>query len=159
MSRNRNAILERRLARIDALDAPALRAEWTALFGHAAPARLSRDLSIRAIAYRMQEQMCGGFRPATVRRLHRLAQRLQAGETIRTAPAATLPPGVRLMREWNGETHVVEVLAHGFAWRGTRYRSLSAVARAITGARWSGPRFFGLKETSQTSPSAGDRER
>ena len=155
MSRDVNAILERKLARIDALDAPALRAKWAALFGHAAPTRLSRDLSIRAIAYRMQEQMCDGLKPATVRRLHRLAKRLQAGETIRSAPAATLPPGVRLMREWNGQTHVVEVLADGFAWCGTRYRSLSAVARAITGARWSGPRFFGLRENGSGAREGG----
>jgi Protein of unknown function (DUF2924) len=141
--RRRIPAIEQRLAEIDQLDLPSLRAAWAAGFGEAASARLSRDLLRRAIAYRLQEQKDGGLRPATIRRLRRLAEDLRAGEAVVTS-APTLQPGVRLMREWNGETHVVEVLAGGFSWRGAAYQSLSAIARAITGVRWSGPRFFGL---------------
>ena len=144
--------VEQRLAEIDQLDLPSLRAEWTAGFGEAASAHLSRDLLRRAIAYRMQEQKEGGLRPATIRRLRRLAEDRRAGEAVKVTSAPTLQPGVRLMREWNGETHVVEVLAGGFSWRGAAYQSLSAIARAITGVRWSGPRFFGL--LGSPSPAA-----
>ncbi len=156
MSRSQYTVLDQELARIGGLDAPALRTEWAALFGHAAPARLSRDLLARAVAYRIQEQTCGGLKPATIRRVHRLAERLRAGEAVKSAPVATLLPGCRLMREWGGETHVVEVLADGFSWRGTRYRSLSAAARAITGARWSGPRFFGLTDNGTGARAKAD---
>jgi hypothetical protein len=114
------------------------------MFDAAASAHLSRDLLSRAMAYRLQEQVVGGLRAATLRRLRRLAEDLRAGEAAKITSAPTLQPGVRLMREWNGETHVVEVLADGFSWRGAAYQSLSAIARAITGVRWSGPRFFGL---------------
>ena len=143
MSRKR-APLEGRLAEVRDLDVAALRAAWADEFGRPAPARLSRDLLVRAIAYRIQERRGGGLRPATLRRLNRLAEDLQNGRETESAPPSPLQPGVRLMREWNGETHVVDVLADGFAWRGASYASLSAIARAITGVRWSGPRFFGL---------------
>ncbi len=136
--------VEARLAALDRLDAPALRAEWAKAFGRPAPARLGRDLLARALACRIQEQAWGGLQPAAGRRLQRLAAALQKGEPMSSEPPSRLAPGVRLMREWNGETHVVDVLERGFAWRGATHRSLSAIARAITGTRWSGPRFFGL---------------
>ena len=144
------AELDARLAALDRLALPALRAEWAAAFGRPAPARLGRDLLARALAHRLQAQGWGGLKPAARRRLERLAADLQVGQPIRPSPAARLTPGVRLLREWSGETHVVDVLENGFAWRGETHRSLSAIARAITGARWSGPRFFGLA-------AAGDR--
>jgi DUF2924 family protein len=144
--------VEQRLAEIDQLELSSLRAAWAAGFGEAASAHLSRDLLRRAIAYRLQEQEEGGLRPATLRRLRRLAEDLRAGAAVKVTSTPTLQPGVRLMREWNGETHVVEVLAAGFSWRGTSYQSLSAIARAITGVRWSGPRFFGLPGSPRPDP-------
>jgi Protein of unknown function (DUF2924) len=76
--------------------------------------------------------------------------RIAAGEERRASP--TLQPGARLLREWNGTTHVVDVLPDGFLWNGASHRSLSAIARAITGARWSGPRFFGLVSAASEDP-------
>ncbi len=154
MSRHRQS-LDHRLAEIEGYDVPALRAEWAALYGHPVPARLSRDLLVRAVAYGIQAEQWGGLRPALRRQLERLTDGGRESGTTTPPRARSLQPGIRLMREWNGQTHVVEALTDGFAWRGKRYRSLSAVARAITGARWSGPRFFGLRDT----PSSGaDRE-
>jgi len=138
------AQLKERLEELSKLGALELRAEWTALFGSPSPRHVSRDILLRGMAYRLQEQMYGGLKPATLKRLKRLAAEFRDGGPPKPAPAASLRPGVRLLREWNGETHIVEVLPDGFAWRGAQYQSLSAIARAITGVQWSGPKFFGL---------------
>ncbi len=100
--------------------------------------------AIRAVAYRMQVKRYGGLKPAVRRQLRKVAD----GGSARAAAnvkSAGIAPGMRLIREWNGSSHVVEAVDGGFVWNGARYGSLSAVARAITGARWSGPRFFGLE--------------
>lgn len=148
------------LNELESLDHAELRKRWAVEFGQIAPWRASRDLLARGIVYRIQEKDGGGLRPVTVRRLHRIMVNLKHGGAVTEKAAPTLQPGVRLMREWNGETHVVEVLADGFAWRGGYYSSLSAIARAITGVRWSGPRFFGLHDKRQgkaenVSPDTG----
>lgn len=135
--------LKERLGELAKLGAPELRAEWTSVFGSPAPRRVSRDILLRGIAYRLQEKMYGGLKPATLKRLKRLAAEIRDGGSVAPAPSS-LRPGVRLLREWNGETQIVEVLPDGFAWRGAQYQSLSAIARAITGVQWSGPKFFGL---------------
>jgi hypothetical protein len=108
------------------------------------PPRLSRDLIIRGIAYRMQEQVRGGLSKSMSRRLRVLGA---DNGSIEHRPAApiTLKPGTRLVREWRGDTHSVLVRNDGYEWRGERFTSLSKIAEAITGAHWSGPRFFGLK--------------
>lgn len=122
-----------------------LKKRWRELFGIEPPRRLGRLLMVRAIAYKLQEQAFGGLKAATRRRLKRAAESLADGRTPCIAPAP-IKPGVRLLREWQGVMHEVIVLEEGVRYRGENWRSLSAVARAITGARWSGPRFFGLKE-------------
>lgn len=147
MSREKS--VDDQLARLGQLDLTGLREEWARLYGKPPSRYISRDLLMRAVAYRIQENAYGGLKPAIVRRLRKVMEDLRAGKKASIAPPRTLQPGVRLMREWNGETHVVEVLARGFAWRGKHYASLSAVAQAITGARWSGPRFFGLLDKQQ----------
>lgn len=147
----KTANVEKQLSALQAMDKVALRARWKDAFKHPAPMRASRDLIIRALAYQVQAKAYGDLRPATLRRLQRLAADLQAGRDAGRATAPSLSPGVRLMREWNGETHVVEVLKEGFSWQGNCYPSLSAAARAITGVRWSGPRFFGLIEARESS--------
>ena len=105
------------------------------------------ELLIRAVAYRMQEIALGGLRPEPLRQLRQIAMELKEGgqATIRRRPQ--LKPGTRLMREWQGRTYEVVVLDDGFSWQGTRCNSLSAIARKITGTAWSGPLFFGLKQT------------
>ena len=98
----------------------------------------------------MQELARGGLRPEPQRQLRRIAQQFKetGGTTIRAR--AELKPGTRLMREWQGRTYEVLTLDDGLSWQGTRYRSLSAIARKITGTAWSGPLFFGLKSNHST---------
>jgi hypothetical protein len=137
---------EDRLAEITRLDQATLRAGWTELFGRPPPKGMSRRLLQYALAYDAQAGTYGGLRPATRRKL--LQSIGQQPNSQKMAPKRKLrgipPPGSRLVREWHGRSHSVEVLNDGFRHAGRQYRSLSEVARAITGARWSGPRFFGL---------------
>jgi hypothetical protein len=117
---------------------------WCVLYGTAPPSHISRPILIRAIGYRMQERVLGGLKPATRRLLQRVAEEARAGGRVMATPRV-LKPGTRLLREWQGVTHEVIVLENGVLFRGKRHRSLSEVARTITGSRWSGPRFFGLR--------------
>ena len=98
---------------------------------------------LRAIAYRTQELCYGGLSKATSRKLSALVQGRDSGE-IATEVVQRIRVGARLVREWNGRTYTVTVEEEGFTYAGRNYRSLTAIAREITGARWSGPRFFGL---------------
>jgi hypothetical protein len=133
------------LARLPELDLGELRQQWRALYKSDASPHLSRELLVRAVAYRMQEITLGGLRPGQQRQLRQFARQLKENreEPIRARPE--LKPGTRLVREWQGRTYEVLVLDGAFSWQGTSYRSLSAVARKITGTPWSGPLFFGLK--------------
>ncbi len=146
--------LTEQVAGLKALDTRELRSRWQHAYGQPAPKHASRDLLLRAVAYRLQEQAEGGLSKAALRRLAKLAG-LNGGDTQPTSPPLPrLKPGSRLIREWHGVTHSVTVLGDGFDWRGDRYASLSQIARAITGARWSGPRFFGLRKTSSRAREA-----
>jgi Protein of unknown function (DUF2924) len=129
-----------------------LRAEWRRLF-RTQPPSLSRDLVSRAIAYRLQELAHGGLPKATRRKLAGLAKELKADGQISADPGPQIKPGARLVREWRGRTHIVTVTGEGFDYAGRSYPSLTKIARAITGAHWSGPRFFGLR-SSATRPFA-----
>src|SRR6266851_2637183 len=102
-------------------------------------------LTLREIAYKMQERAHGGLAPAVKRRLSALAEEIEANGARALAPAPLLKPGTRLLREWGGKTHTVIVVDDGFEYQGERYQSLTQIARRITGAHWSGPRFFGLR--------------
>ncbi|MCE5972780.1 DUF2924 domain-containing protein [Sinirhodobacter sp. WL0062] len=130
------------VSEIEALDRAALSTLWTDLFGEAVPAKMSQPILRRFIAFEIQAQAEGGLPTSLVGRLARIA----AGDDRRATPE--LRSGSRLLREWSGTTHVVELTENGFLWDGVRHRSLSAIARAITGARWSGLRFFGLTDAS-----------
>src|SRR5262245_27372999 len=116
---------------------------WQELYGSRPPAQISRELLLRAVAYRMQEEAYGGLAAKTRRQLARATRDLAAGRSLK-APAAKIKPGIRLLREWQGVVHEVIVLEDSVLYRGKDWPSLSVVAREITGARWSGPRFFGL---------------
>jgi hypothetical protein len=111
---------------------------WVQVFGNAAPKNLSKTLLRRFLAFECQARMQGGLSSALINQL----TRKEAGTARKTSPGPK--PGGRVLREWNGVTHTVEILPEGCLWQGKTYPSLSAVARAITGAHWSGPRFFGL---------------
>jgi hypothetical protein len=136
--------LESEIAALDELSRPALVARWQRLCRADPPKGLSQRLLIRGIAYEMQAKRYGGLKPATARRLRMIAGGASDDNRVSRTTAHVLQPGARLIREWNGTTHIVEVIEGGYIWNGDRHRSLSAIARAITGARWSGPRFFGL---------------
>lgn len=126
------------LADLERLDRVALEALWSELVGGSVPAKMSQPVQRRFIAHALQVKKYGDLAPTLAARLDRIA----SGSERKRAPV--LKPGARLLRQWNGTTHVVDVEADGFRWNGTNHRSLSAIACAITGARWSGPRFFGL---------------
>jgi hypothetical protein len=134
------------LSRLPKLDIRELREEWRFLYKTDASPHLSGALLIRAVAYRMQEIALGGLRPEPQRQLRQIVMELKqtGGAAKRFRPQ--LKPGTRLIREWQGRTYEVVVLDDGFCWQGTQYRSLSAIARKITGTAWSGPLFFGLKQ-------------
>ena len=136
--------LDADLASLEQLSRAELKRRWRGLYASSCPAHMSRILLLRALAYRMQEQVLGGLDPATRRRLARAAADLAARRPSATSPPK-IKPGTRLLREWQGVVHEVIVLERSVQYRGETWPSLSAVAREITGARWSGPRFFGLK--------------
>jgi hypothetical protein len=131
-----------------------LRREWRRLYHVDAP-RISRDLLVLGIAYRLQEIEHGGLGKATIRKLRTLAKTLRTTGRVGPTPSLTLKPGARLVREWNGRTYTVTVTEDGFDYAGTSYPSLSNIAKKITGAHWSGPRFFGLLAKSKDQPSGG----
>jgi Protein of unknown function (DUF2924) len=145
MSTRRNGVSREALARLPSLELGDLRLQWRGLYKAAAPAHFSRDLLVRAVAYRMQELAQGGLRPEPQRRLRQIVQEFNETGATRMRARPALKPGTRLIREWQGRTYEVLVLDDGFSWQGAGYRSLSAIARTITGTPWSGPLFFGLK--------------
>ena len=132
------------LARLDSLTIFELRHEWRRLHQTPPPARLSRDILLRGISYKIQERVCGGLSKSVLRKLQGSSDN-GPSPIEKRRPRVSFKPGTRLVREWHGVTHTVVILTDGVEWRGQRFRSLSVVAREITGAHWSGPRFFGLK--------------
>jgi Protein of unknown function (DUF2924) len=135
--------IEGEIDRIRSLDVKQLRYEWRRLYSGEAP-QLSRDLLVLALAYRIQELEHGGLGKATRRKLQNMAKNLRATGRVGPDHGVSLKPGARLVREWRGRAHTVTVTEEGFEYRGMNYSSLTKLAKDITGAKWSGPRFFGL---------------
>ncbi len=144
------ARLEREIEALADLTRAEMVERWRTHYRTDPPKGISRSLLVRAVAYEIQARRYGGLKPATDRRLRAIANGTVNGDHASRKESPRLQPGARLIREWNGVSHVVEVIEGGFIWNGDRHRSLSSIARAITGARWSGPRFFGL--TSGDAP-------
>jgi broad specificity phosphatase PhoE len=136
------------LARLRELDVGALRNRWHTLFRQKPPTHLPRHLLYRLLAYRLQADQLGDLDAESKRLLDRAESPEQMGQRAidQGRQIAEIKPGTVLGREWNGHMQRVAVLAHGFAWNGTTYPSLSKVAFAITGTRWNGPKFFGLRD-------------
>ena len=135
----------RQLAELEDMDVEALRVLWRTLYRHPAPRFFRRELLVRGLAYQIQAKAYGDLSPKTHRKLMKIAADHEAGKG--TAPASArrkLRPGTRLVRAWQGVTHTVNVLEDGYEWAGTKYRSLSAIAKAISGTSWNGYNFFGL---------------
>lgn len=147
-----------RLRALESMDYATLRSEWRRLYRAPAPQRVARDLLLLGVAWKVQEQAYGGLGAATKRRLADLAKTLARDGDVTRTRVARLKPGAKLVRTWRGETHTVTVRDDGFEWRGRRWRSLSGIAREITGVPWSGPRFFGLngKARTQTDTRAAE---
>ncbi len=126
------------LSELGTMDRDALMDRWGAVFGNPAPRRAKVPMLQRAIAWQLQMRASAQWRHPS--EMQKLVRSLRPGRQ-----SVTLDPGARLLREWKGVTHQVTVLPEGFEYEGIRYRSLSAIARKITGTPWSGPAFFGLR--------------
>jgi hypothetical protein len=150
---DRNA-LDVEIAQLRDLDVGALRARWHAVFGRSPPSHLPRHLLFRTLAYRLQADRLDDLDGECQRLLDRCESPETAGQRALdlSRQPTELRPGTVLGREWNGQMHRVAVLADGFAWNGNTYPSLTKVALAITGTRWNGPRFFGLRDKPGPSP-------
>lgn len=136
-----------------------LRALWRQWFDRPPPARLRQALLVRALAYRLQERQQGGLRAATRKQLRVLAELGKTTSIPKAVEPPRLTPGTHVIREWKNELHQVTVEIAGFVYRGQRYRSLSEIARRITGTRWSGPVFFGVKPAVRQSRSRKEEKR
>ena len=141
--------LAQQIAHLLSLDVPTLREKWTTLFGANPSPRLGRVLMIRAIVYRLQERAFGGLKSSAQRMLDRVCD--GPGKVAHErAPKRRANAGTVLIREWRGIRHRVTVLdSEDVVYHGRRYKSLSEVARAITGTHWSGPLFFGLRNRTK----------
>ena len=139
------------LSRLPELNLGELRQQWRILYKTEASPHLSRELLVRAVAYRMQEVALGGLRSGRQRQLQQIARQFKQTGAATTPRRPELKPGTRLVRGWQGQTYEVLVLDDGFSWQGRHYRSLSALARKITGTAWSGPLFFGVKPNRPAS--------
>jgi len=150
-----NSSTTKRLASLPNLGKPALSKLWWQLFKKEPPSKIRQDLMLRIVAHRLQEQEFGGLGNASCRRLRQLAATFEADPKAVVSNRPPIKAGTRLVRQWNEQVHVVEVEGEGYEYRGVRYENLSEIARLITGTRWSGPLFFGLKaKQSNTSQEA-----
>jgi hypothetical protein len=134
------------IARLRDLDVGALRARWHTVFGRRSPSHLPRHLLFRILAYRLQADLLGDLDAESQRLLDRSETPENAGQRAVARRPINVRPGTVLGREWNEQMQRVTVLENGFAWKGKTYQSLSKIALAITGTRWNGPRFFGLRD-------------
>jgi hypothetical protein len=157
MARVDTQAIERELDRIRSLDLEGLRSEWRRLYHSNAP-KISRDLLVLALGYRLQEIEHGGLGKSTRRKLQTVAKALRKTGRVGPLPSLSLKPGARLVREWRGRAHTVTVTEDGFEYDGTSYPSLTKIAKKITGAHWSGPRFFGLPTLGAQSPNKESRD-
>ena len=138
--------LEREIAALADLPRTDLLKRWYGIFKKPPPKGLSLRLLRYAIAYELQVKHYGGLSAKAKKQLRCISATESKPKEKMKGKVHRLCPGTRLIREWNGKTHVVEVMEKGFLWQGSPYRSLSVIARAITGARWSGPRFFNIRD-------------
>ncbi len=137
--------LATRLASLPTMSKDALFLLWRQLFQTAPPRQLRRHLVVRILAHRIQERTFGGLSAGARKRLSQIARAVEKDPAAEIAAVPAFKPGTRLLRQWHDQTHVVTVTEKGYEYQGSRYQSLSEIARLITGTRWSGPLFFGMK--------------
>jgi hypothetical protein len=139
-----------RLKTLPEMGKVALSQLWEELFNKPVPERIRKELMVRILAYRIQEEAFGRLNPKIRRRLDQIAGALGKNQNTAIANMARSKPGTRLIRSWQGKTHTVTIEESGYQYQGRQYRSLSEIARHITGTQWSGPLFFGLKSRKLT---------
>lgn len=150
------AAIEEKLAKLATLSTAQLRAEWRKLHrGQSLPEDMSVDLLARSIAWCWQEKTLGALSPTRIKELNKLARQLETSGDLDLSRRGQIKPGSRLVREWHGKVHVVTVLDQGYDYDNRHYASLTSIARHITGAAWSGPRFFGLAPGNQQGRNRG----
>ncbi len=154
-----DAALEAEIGRLPALSLLELRNRWKTVFGHSAPKSLRRNFLARAVAYQMQVEAYGGLSVATKRRLREIANAVRNGDANAIPGSSRIKPGTQMIRQWQNATHTVTALADGFEWNGRTYKSLSAVANAITGTNWNGFSFFGIKRAPPGNKNAAGPRR
>ena len=147
--------LSREIATLSDLTIEELKEHWRSSYDSAPPGRCSKKLLVSAIAYRMQERALGGLKPSLLRQLERASDDAGAQRILHTRPVTRASKDTVLIRNWRGQSHQVTVLERGVLYRKEHYRSLSQVARVITGTSWSGPLFFGLKKRAREGSSGG----
>jgi hypothetical protein len=132
----------------------ALCKQWREHFPKPAPAGVRREILVRILAYRIQEQAYGGLSVQSRRRLDEVAAAMSTGDPkAAISKMVSTKPGTQLIRSWKGKTYTVTIEESGYQYEGLRYRSLSEIARHITGTQWSGPLFFGLKSRKASKGS------
>ena len=134
--------LEAEIRRLPDLSLAELRDRWKTVFGNPAPLSLRRKFLARAVAYHMQVEAYGGLSNSTKRRLREIAEAVRRGNPDAAGIARQIRPGTQMIRQWRDETHIVTAIAGGFEWNGQFYKSLSAVAKEITGTNWNGYAFL-----------------
>ena len=134
------------IARLSTLSLSILRNEWSSVFRREPPVGLSRDMLTRMLVWQIQELEFGGHSREVLKLFGQLARNINAGPERRH-----LKPGTVLVREYRNKRHTVTIIDGGFQWEGARYTNLTAIARAITGTNWNGPRFFGLRDSKSTN--------
>jgi hypothetical protein len=154
-----DAALETEIGRLPNLSLLELRHRWKTLFGHPAPKSLRRNFLARAVAYQMQVDTHGGLSVATKRRLREIANAVRTGDANAMFGSRRIKPGTQMIRQWQSTTHTVTALVEGFEWNGRTYKSLSAVANAITGTNWNGFAFFGIKRAPSGNKNASGPRR
>jgi Protein of unknown function (DUF2924) len=140
--------IENRLLLLPKMGKAQLLELWKQLYGKAVAPKLRRELMVPFLAYRMQELQYGGLKPSTRAELRRIARGLERSSASELTVRPRIKAGARLFRRWKGDMHEIFATESSYEYRGVGYRSLSEVARKITGTRWSGPAFFGLKKAS-----------
>jgi Protein of unknown function (DUF2924) len=141
------------ISRLQTLKPDDVKKLWRETFKQEVPKALTRDLLVRILCWRIQERALGGHGPAILKLLASYTK----GKPAESDRLRRLKPGTELIREYQGERHTVVISAEGFRWQGENYRSLTAIARAITGTNWNGPRFFGLRESPEGSVNEASR--
>lgn len=143
---------------LEELSSEQLKALWIKHYRKPPPPRARKSLMVDCLAYRIQELAYGGLALSTRTKLKKIATDIRDGKQISLLTEIRIKVGTRLVREWGGQTHTVEAVDDGFLYRDKRYSNLSEIAGVITGSRWSGPLFFGIKKRKPASKGGANVE-